>query len=268
MPDLDLESFRQEFESSYEEPETTETEEVETEEEPEQVEETQTETQTEESEEEEQQEEEEEGQSQQSEQPKKQSKEENSAFAEMRRQNEALKRQAAIVEKAAARANMTVDQYLAAVEEQEAQERAQAQGIPVEVLRRLEQSESQLSTLTIQAAQDKYLADVKMTQAKLGFTDQEAEAVFKFLGENGYVNPQTRTPIIPFEQAYKLANFDSIMERKLKEDNQKRLTEKQQRQRNTALPHTNVSTTSNQTVEDEITDDFVMKRLKERNLIF
>jgi hypothetical protein len=264
MPDLDLESFRQEFESSYEEPEQPE--EVETEEESETVEE-QPET-VEERPEETQEEEEEQPEEEEPQQLKKQSKEENSAFAEMRRQNEALKKQAAIVEKAAARAGMSVDQYLVAVEEQEAQERAEKQGIPVEVLRRLETSENQLSRLTIQAAQDKYLADVKMTQSKLGFTDQEAEAVFRFLGENGYVNPQTRTPIIPFEQAYKLANFDTLMERKLKEDNQKRLTEKQQRQRNTALPHTNAGAPPTTTIEEEISDNFVMKRLKERNLLF
>jgi hypothetical protein len=82
------------------------------------------------------------------------------------------------------------------------------------------------------------------------------------------VNPQTRTPIIPFEQAYKLANFDTLMERKLKEDNQKRLTEKQQRQRKSALPHTNAGATPTPSIEEEISDDFVMKRLKERNLMF
>jgi hypothetical protein len=265
MPDLDLESFRQEFESSYEEPEQAEEEVVE--EEPETVEE-EPETVEEQPEETPEQEEEQPEEEEEPQQPRKQSRAESQAFAEMRKQNEALKRQAALVEKAAARAGMTVDQYLVAVEEQEAQERAEKQGIPVEVLRRLENSENQLNQITIQAAQEKYLADVKMTQQKLGFTDQEAEAVFKFLGENGYVNPQTRTPIIPFEQAYKLANFDTLMERKLKEDNQKRLAEKQQRQKNTALPHTNAGATSNPTVEEEITDDFVMKRLKERGHIF
>lgn len=132
----------------------------------------------------------------------------------------------------------------------------------------MESLEAQVSQQTVQSAQEKYLEDVNRVKSSLGITDKEAESVFKFLGENGYFNPETRTPIIPFEQAYKLVNFDSIMERKVKEENQKRLTEKQARQKNTALPHTNASATSTTSIEDEISDDFVMKRLKERNLLF
>jgi len=186
----------------------------------------------------------------------------------MRKQNEALQRQAAIVEKAAAKNGMTVDQYLAAVEEQELAERAEKQDTSPEILRRLEQAESQLANQTMQSSQDRYLADVRNVKDKLGITDAEADTVFKFIGENGYFNPETKTPIISFEQAYKLANFDSILERKVKEESQKRLADKQARQRNTALPHTNASTTSTESHTDEITDDFVKQRLKERNLLF
>lgn len=263
--ELDLEQFRKEFEETYKEEETTETEETteETETEVEtQTEETQTEEETTETETET-----EETTKTQTE-PKKQTKEDNAAFAQMRKQNEALQRQAAIVEKAAARNGMTVDQYLQAVADQEEAERAEEQKIPVEVLRRLEAAESQLSHQTVQSAQDKYLAEVRLVTEKLGITDAEADTVFKFIGENGYFNPETKTPIISFEQAYKLANFDTLLERKVKESNQKRLTEKQARQKNTALPHTNASTTSTEGLTDEITDDFVLKRLKERNLLF
>jgi hypothetical protein len=52
----------------------------------------------------------------------------------------------------------------------------------------------------------------------------------------------------------------------VKEENQKRLAEKKARQTKSALPHTNASTNTNLETE-EITDDFVMKRLQERGLL-
>lgn len=195
----------------------------------------------------------------------KQTREENSAFAEMRRQNEALAKQAALVEKAAAKHGMTVDQYLQAVEEAEQEERAKEQNIPVDVLKRLEMLERENSTVRVQAAQERYLSEVNSVKSKYGITDQETESVFRYLGERGLYDQETRTPTISFEDAYKLANFDSLTERKIKEAKQADLEAKRKRQQTTAVPHTNASTATNQ--DDEITDEFVAKRLKERGLL-
>lgn len=199
--------------------------------------------------------------------PKKQTKEENAAFAEMRRQNEALQKQAALVEKAAAKNNMTVDQYLAAVEEAELNERAEKQGLPAEFLRRQEQMERQLEQMTVQSSQTQYLSEVASVKSKYNMTDTEEQAVFNYIGERGLFDPKTRTPIIPFEDAYKLANFDTVQERRIKEAKQNDLAAKKKRQQSTAIPHTNASSATNTAVEDEITDDFVLSRLRSNNLL-
>ena len=95
----------------------------------------------------------------------KQTKEENAAFAELRRQKEAAEAQAKVVEKFAASHGMTVDQYLAAVEAQEEEQRAQEKGIPVEVLRRMEAMESQLNETKTSAAREKFWNEVDTVKA-------------------------------------------------------------------------------------------------------
>lgn len=271
--ELDLEAFRQEFESEFKEPEQPEMTEQLEETELSEVEQTEldpveqdVEVETEEAEDE-QVPEVTEDEPQPEPEPKKQTREENAAFAEMRRQNEALQKQAALVEKAAARANMTVDQYLAAVEEAELNERAEKQGIPAEFLRRQEMMERQLEQMTVQSSQSQYFTEVATVKSKYGMTDDEEKGVFNYIAERGLFDPKTRTPIIPFEDAYKLANFDTVQERRIREAKQKDLAAKKARQSKTAIPHTNASTASNSTVEDEITDDFVQERLKRLNLL-
>lgn len=267
--DLDLDSFRKEFEENYEETETEETEDLEQSEED--LEETEDESETEDEElesetEEDESEEESESKEEAPKTKKTQTPEENAAFAEMRRKNEALQKQAAVVEKAAARYGMTVDQYLAAVEEQEAKERAEKQGIPVDVLRRLEKSESQLNEMTVQQKRERFFGQIETTKAKYGLEDTEVNSVFQYIGQNGHIDPNTNLPTISFEDAYKLANFDSITERKVKEAKQKQLADKKARQKKSAISHTNEGTNSNKDTE-EITDEFVLKRLQSRNLL-
>lgn len=197
---------------------------------------------------------------------KTQTAEENAAFAEMRRKNEALQRQAAVVEKAAARYGMTVDQYLAAVEEQEAKERAEKQGVPVDVLRRLESQEAQLGQLTVQQERERYASQITLVKTTHSLSDSDVDKVFAYVGQRGLVDGRTGVPIIPFEDAYKLANLDTITENKVKEAKQNDLAKKKARQKKSAIPHENDGTLSNKDTE-EITDEFVLKRLQSRNLL-
>lgn len=266
MPDFDLDTFRKEFEETYE-PEVIE-EDVETE-----IEDT-TETEVDEievdeSEEVEETEEDENPSDTELEpdpEPKKQSREENAAFAEMRKQLEAEKKKAAIAEQVAAQYGMTVEQFEQAYAQQQEEARAQTQGIPVDVLRRLEAAENKLAQTEKQNADEKFWASVTTVKEKYGLQDDEIKNVFDFIGREGLINPVTKLPLVDFDKAYKIANFDKIQERKEKESYQKRLADKKARQQKSAIPPTNASTAPTSET-DEITDDFVMKRLKERGLL-
>jgi hypothetical protein len=268
MPEFDLEQELAEFNKEWEEsnqpevePEEVETEEVE-DDEPEVEDLSEDEQELEQPEPEE---DEEEQPEEVEDKPKKpQSKEENSAFAEMRRQNEALKKQAALVEKAAAKYGMTTEQYLAAVEEQEFKERAEKQGIPVDVLREQESLKKELDVIKQQAARDNYSATIRATQEKFTLEDEEINKVFSYLGENGFIG-NYGVPTIPFEAAYKLANFEKLTAKTVKEEKQKDLAAKKARQKKSAVAHTNASTASNQDT-DEIDDEFVSKKLEEMGI--
>lgn len=273
MSEFDLASFREEFEKDYQEPETVETE-------TEEVEDALDENPTDETIEEEidttepaePTDEEVTETDEVEEEPvkKSQTKEENKAFAELRKQKEALELQAqqerAVLEQIASQYNMTPEQFKEAYAEQQLKKRAEDKGVPVDVLKRLETLEQENQAIKFQSVRDRYMTEITSVKDKYGITDEEAASVFRFIGENGFVDRESQVPTISFEQAYKLSNFDTLMERKVKEENQKRLADKKARQQKSALPHSNASTVTNFDAE-EITDDFVMKRLKEKGLL-
>lgn len=274
--DFDLEAFRAEFEADYQEPEVDDQEEVEVIDGEPEVEETEDDLEAEPEGEEELPEADtdvEPGEDPELDAdpdpepaPKKQSREENAAFAQMRKELEAEKRKAALAEQVAAQYGMSVEQFEQAYKEQQDKARAEQQGIPVEMLRRMEAAEQQLAQQKLQAEQDKFWGSVTNVKDKYGLQDDEVKNVFEFIGREGLVNNSTGLPLIDFDKAYKLANFDKLQERKEKEAHQKRLAEKKARQRKSAVPPANASTATNSEL-DEITDEFVEKRLRERGLL-
>jgi hypothetical protein len=257
---FDLESFRQDFESSYEEPEETqeetETDEVETE-----TDELETETEIEEEESEEEEiesddESEEDNEEEDSEEstyvpPAKQTKEENAAFAKLRREKEELAAQASVLQKVAAQYNMSVEEFQKAYEE--------------EFFKKFNDTEQRLLQVEKQAANDKFNVEVEAVKTKYGLDDAEIGKVYDYIGTQGLHDARLGLPTIPFEAAYKALNFDNMMERKTTEAKQKMLADKKKRQKSSAKAHsnTNASTANN----DEVTDEYVEKRLRERGLI-
>lgn len=264
--ELDLSSLREQFESEYKEEETDDTEET-TEEETEDLtadtEETDDEENTSDEEEdlgaeddedlgkhEEDDEDEELDRDEvpdfakKDEKPK-QSKEENAAFAALRREKEELARQAKVAEQIAAQYGMTVPEFEAALAEQELQKRAEDQKVPVDVLRRLEAAEKRLQETETNSAKEKFWSSVDSVKDKYGLKKEEIDNVFHYIGNEGLVNQATGLPLIDFEKAYKLANHDQLLARKEKESYQKRLADKKKRQQRSAVPHSNNASSTN-----------------------
>lgn len=277
MNEFDLEAFEAEFNKEWQEPEDEAPEETEAEEaqdETEEIDEPEGEEEEQESEEQEdpspEEEEEEEPELDRDEpfqKKSKQTKEENAAFAELRRQKEAAEAQAKVVEKFAASHGLTVDQYLAAVEAQEEEARAKDKGIPVEILRRMESMETQLTSQKKDAAKEKFWSEVDNVKTKYDLTNQEIDQLFNYIGENGLVNLETKLPLVSFEVAYKAANFDNVIDRKAKEAKQQALAAKKQRQQNSAKGHTN-SNAGSQAPKEDFTVDEVEAMLRKDGLIY
>jgi hypothetical protein len=272
---FDLESFRQDFESNYEEPEEkeepmeeevsiTETEELEAE----------TDTEEEESEEgdelETEDESEEDNEEEDSEEstyvpPAKQTKEENAAFAKLRREKEELAAQAATLKQVADQYGMSVEEFSKAYQEDLLAKQAKEQNVPVEFFKKFSETEQRLLTIEKQAANDKFNTEVEAVKTKYGLDDAEIGKVYDYIGTQGLHDARLGLPTIPFEAAYKALNFDNMMERKTTEAKQKMLSDKKKRQKSSAKAHTNTNASTQKS--DEVTDEFVFNRLKGLNLI-
>ena len=286
MPEFnfDVEALQREFEDDWQddstdEQENTEDTETETEElgesqteddETEQSEETEEEEETEEADlpgEEEEEEEIELDREQPFDKKPKQTKEENAAFAQLRREKEEAEKRAKVVEKFAASHGMTVDQYLAAVQAQEEEQRAQQQGIPVDILRRMESMENQLTETKSTAAREKFWSEVDSVKTTYGLTNQEIDKIFTYIGENGLVNLETKLPSVSFEFAYKAANFDNVIPRKVKEAKQEALAAKKARQAKSAKGHNGSNAGAQQPKEDFTLDEVEAILRKEGHII-
>lgn len=276
MEEFDLDKLEQEFNESWKEEEETEevTEDTEETEESEESEtediETEDTEETEEIEETDEEEEEEESETLDKDEPftkkPKQTKEENAAFAEMRKQKEALEQQNKTLEMVAAQYGMTVPQFQEAFQKQEEEARAKNQGIPVDVLRRMESMERQLNDQKTSSHKDKFWNEVDTVKAKYNLNDAEVTKIFDYIGQNGLVNIDTGTPAVPFEFLYKAANFDNAIERKTNEAKQQALAAKKKRQTKSAPGHTSNSNAGDQ-VKDDYTVDEVEKMLKNEGLL-
>ena len=197
----------------------------------------------------------------------KQSKEENAAFAEMRRQKEALEQQNKVLEEVAAQYGMTVDQFQAAYKQKQEEARAEQQGIPVDVSRRMESMERQLTEQKSTSAREKFWSEVDTVKAKYDLSNQDIDKIFNYIGEQGLVNLETKLPSVGFEFAYKAANFDNVLERKAKEAKQEALAKKKARQAKSAKGH-NGSNAGATPPKEDFTVDEVEAQLRKEGLLF
>lgn len=271
--EFDLESMRAEFERDWNEPEEVETPEEDLPEEdlPEDLEETPEEDPEETPEDpEEDLEDPEEVQEDETpldtpEVPKKQTKEENAAFAQLRREKEALAEQNKILEQVASQYGMTVEEFQKAYAEKQEEEAAQTQGIPVETFRELNSTKARLATIEKERATEKFNQSVQGVKDKYGLADNEVNDVFDYIQREGLHDPRLGLPSVPFEHAYKALNFDNMLKRKTTEDRQRALAEKKKRQRTSAKPHgSNESTPKG---SDTFTEEEVFESLRKRGLI-
>lgn len=202
----------------------------------------------------------------------KQTPEENKAFAEMRIKMKQMEEQAQAAEKyqkflsrIAESNGMTPEQIIQNYEQQQLEQQAKEKGVPLEMYQRLQTLENENTQVKKEIQLEKLRNQVDVVKQKYGVDDAEVEKTFNYIGTLGMFDPQTNIPLIPFEEAYKLANLDSLVERKAKEAQQQLLANKKQRQQSATPPHGNSSSSLPDNSLD-LSDDDIEKELAKMGL--
>jgi hypothetical protein len=161
-----------------------------------------------------------------------QTPEQNEAFKKMRLQLEEAKKKASLVDKIAEQNGISSEEVLKQYEESLIKKQAEEQKIPVDVLKRLNDLESQNSQMQYQSFATSFNSQVEKVKSDNNLTDDDIFAVMDFMKDN-QLNPQT----VKFEHAYFLANKDSIIQKQIEKTRQQELSDKKKRQQSSAIPN-------------------------------
>lgn len=222
--DIDVDEEIRQFEEEWEEPDEEDTPEVEEEETPEVEEGSEPESEPEAGEEEEEPEGEE--------TPAQfDTQKQNQAFRDMRQQLEQERKYADVVRRIAKQQGVSEDQIIQNFEQKQMEREAKEQNVPVEMLERVKRLEKDKEQLETQTFQKDFNNNVEKTKEEFGLGDEDIKKVFSAYKENGW-NPKE----VSFDQAYKLSNFDTILEKRVEAEKQKQLEAKRKRKNGATIP--------------------------------
>lgn len=153
----------------------------------------------------------------------------NAAFAAMRRENEQLQQQAALIKQMAEHYGMTPEQLQQQWADDQLEKQAEAQNVPVEVLKRQNAQESEIMQLRQQLENQRVTSQIAEVTAKYNASTEDIQAAVTYAQQNG-LSGLIFSGAMPFEQAYKLANMDSLITKAEKDAVQKNLSDKKKRQ--------------------------------------
>lgn len=159
----------------------------------------------------------------------------NRAFAELRRRAEENERYAAFVKKLSEETGLDPETLIKKIEERQLQMQAQQQNVPVDVLKRLKALEEENRMIRETTAAQRMDEQIKNVINTYKASDEEIQNTFAYMLRNG-VDPR-ENPMVNFEDFYRAANFDKIIERKIKEAEQSVLSKKKERQMKASVAH-------------------------------
>lgn len=264
--DFDLESFQKDFEENWNE-ETPEEETEETEEVEETVEETEQETVDEEVETVENEQSEETDEEGSEDLPEGDTSKQNQAFAKMRNQLKEEQALAGFVRNLADQQGVSPEELMQAYEQRKLEAQAEQEGVPVDVLKRINQLEEENRQTKQQAFSQKLDQEVNSTIQKYGLKQDQIDSVFSFMVNNGYVN-EDQTTNISFEDAYILSNKDNLINQAKEEGRQQYLKEKKNKQQSAAPNTGNSGGNTSSTNKTDFSEDDIMKEFAKMGIDF
>jgi hypothetical protein len=185
----------------------------------------------------------------------------NRAFADLRRENEANRKYANFIQRLAEEGGVSPDDLLARYEERNLQAEAQRQQVPVELLKRQNATESELTQLKEQMRAERIDAQINSVTEKYGADDDSIRETFKYMVETG-IDPRIADNV-DFEKFYRAANLDTIIQNEVKTARQRDLEDKKKRQESASIGNGKSVSPSSGDLSD---DDFesIMKSLDMR----
>lgn len=172
----------------------------------------------------------------------KQTPEENKAFAEMRHRLKEMERYKEVIEKIAAQQGVPADFLIQRFQDEQERQMAEQQGLSLEQYREFQQTKQRLQQLETELRQKEYVESIKSVQVKYGIKsedDPKIKRTFEYIREKRMYDPNTFIPVVPFEDVFKIANHEALVQEAAKQAKQEHLKAKKQRQQQAApVAHT------------------------------
>lgn len=162
----------------------------------------------------------------------------NASFAQLRRERDELlqqRQESAWIEQLAKDNGMTTAELRQRYEDNRLEEEAETQGVPVEVLGRLQSLEQENQAIKHQTWSSNFNSQVNATIEKYNVSDTDLERTFAYAHERGLVD-SVKAGAIPFEDLHFLAHKDTIVTTQSEKAVQDSLTKKKKRQSEASIP--------------------------------
>lgn len=181
----------------------------------------------------------------------------NRAFADLRRERDEAKKYADFINQLASDSGVTPEEILNRYNERKLNNQAQQQGIPVDFLKKQNETEAKLSKLEESLAAERLDNQIKAVESKYGADEDSVRSAFQYMFEAG-IDPRT-TPNVDFEKFYRAANLDTIIQKEVQSARQKDLEDKKKRQESASIANGTSATQTGGELSDEDVDAMLEK---------
>jgi hypothetical protein len=180
----------------------------------------------------------------------------NRAFADLRRQADENKKYAEFISRLAKDSGTTPDEILSRYQERQVEEQAEAQGVPVEHLQKLNDTETRLSQLEEQLFAERLNNQVEGVLSKYGNDEDAVRSTFEYMAQSG-IDPRVQQ--VDFEKLYRAANLDNIIQKEVEKSRQQDLSDKKKRQESASIGNGTSVSPSKGDLSDEDVDAILAK---------
>lgn len=178
----------------------------------------------------------------------------NASFAAMRRERDEAREQTAFLQQIADENGITVEEMKQRYADARLEEQSEAQGVPVEVLQRLQSLEKENSTMKQQSFSARFNSEVEATIEKYKVNETDLEATFAYAQQNGLTD-SLKAGTTNFEAVHKMAHMDALIEKQVQTALQGSLAQKKKRQQEASISHASGGSIETNSLEEQAIAD-------------
>ena len=180
----------------------------------------------------------------------------NEAFKNMREEIKELNRYKALIERMAQDNGLQdPNEVFSMYENQALQREAEERGIDLESMQEIHNLRMQNEQKAIEEQRELFMQERTQVIEKYNLSDDDVQSIHDYVIDNNLQN-------LGFEQAYKLANFDNILDSARTEGRQQYLTDKKKRQQSAAVNAGTNNISNSDVSSGDLSDDEFQKTLK------